>query len=487
MRKIIDSKVFEKAEKLAVEKGISSFIILDDVHLICPRRGAAGETSGVERVASTLLALMDGVGPSYKNGSHHKVPGNLVILAITHNPSLLDPALRRAGRIDLEVEVPIPDDKAKAEIFDLCIRNICRDTLSTPVISDVQLLSLAKKAKGFTGADCALSIKEATRIAIQRQHDDCISTFQLSLKDLEHAIRTIKPSAIKSITVEIPHVPWSSIGGMEDVKKSLREAIELPITHSHLFSALKISPPRGVLLYGPPGCSKTLMARALATEGNMNFLAVKGPELLSKWLGESERALATLFRRARLASPCVIFFDEIDAIAASRGSGEGAGGERLLSQLLTELDGVKITGSTNDVGKRAKSQSRVVVVGATNRPDLLDKALTRPGRIDRMIYVGLPDIDSRRDIFQLRLKGIATSDIDFDTLANISEGFSGAEIVSICREASLFAIEECDKDASVADPIVTMDNIIRSLKGTKRQISPEMLNFYEKFGLSNSL
>jgi SpoVK/Ycf46/Vps4 family AAA+-type ATPase len=480
------TKVFEKAEKIAVEDGVSSLIVLDDVHLICPRRGAAGETSGVERVASTLLALMDGVSPSYKEETNHKIPGTLVILAITHNPSLLDPALRRAGRIDLEVAVPIPDEKAKAAILELCIKNMCHHT-STPFMTDIELLSLAKKAKGFTGADCVLSIKEAMRRAIQRQCKDGVSTFQLTLTDLEHATRTVKPSAIKSITVEIPHVPWSSIGGMDDVKKALQEAIELPISHSHLFSTLKISPPRGVLLYGPPGCSKTLMARALATESNMNFLAVKGPELLSKWLGESERALAALFRRARLASPCVIFFDEIDAIAASRGSGEGAGGERLLSQLLTELDGVKMTGSTKVANDGANSQIRVVVVGATNRPDLLDKALTRPGRIDRMIYVGLPDIDSRRDIFQLRLTGIATSEIDFDRLAHISDGFSGAEIVSICREASLFAIEECDEGASDVDPIVTMENILRSLKGTKRQITPEMLRFYENFRQSNSV
>jgi len=475
------TKVFERAGKLAVEKGVSSLIILDDVHLICPRRGAVGETSSVERVASTLLALMDGVGPSYTTRSYLKVPGNIVVLAITHNPSLLDPALRRAGRIDLEVEVPIPDDTAKADIFRMCIKHMCRNTMS--VISDEDLLQLAKKAKGFTGADCVLSIKEAMRLAISRQYEDEISTFPLTFHDLDLGIKTVKPSAIKSITVEIPHVPWSSIGGMEGVKKSLREAIELPITHAHLFSALKISPPRGVLLYGPPGCSKTLMARALATEGNMNFLAVKGPELLSKWLGESERALAALFRRARLASPCVIFFDEIDAIAASRGSGEGAGGERLLSQLLTELDGVKMTGSTKVEGTGTHSQPRVVVVGATNRPDLLDKALTRPGRIDRMIYVGLPDVDSRRDIFQLRLNGIATLNIDFDKLADISEGFSGAEIVSICREASLFAIEECDE----GDPIITMDNVMCSLEGTKRQISPEMLRFYENFGQTNSV
>ena len=211
-----------------------------------------------------------------------------------------------------------------------------------------------------------------------------------------------KPSAIKSVTVEIPHVPWTAIGGMESVKRELREAIELPLTHAHIFESLKIPPPRGVLLYGPPGFSKTLMAKALATEGSMNFLAVKGPELLSKWLGESERALASLFRRARMASPCVIFFDEIDAIASKRGSGDSAGGgERLLSQLLTELDGVSRPGGATF---SSKAQPRVVVVGATNRPDLLDTALTGPGRIDRKIYVGVPDSESRKGIFHIELR-----------------------------------------------------------------------------------
>ena len=251
-----------------------------------------------------------------------------MILATTSDPSSLDPALRRPGRLDSEVEVPIPDDAARSEILKFLLERLACGTgesvVATPELSDVELLSVARLAKGFTGADCKLAIKEAVRSAVLKDmgeggaRDASISTIRVSLDELNHAIRLTKPSTIRAVSVEVPEVPWSSIGGMDEVKKLLREAIELPITHSHMFESLGVQPPRGVLLYGPPGCSKTLMARALATEGNMNFLAVKGPELLSKWLGESERALASLFRRARMASPCVIFFDEIDGVGRAR-------------------------------------------------------------------------------------------------------------------------------------------------------------------------
>ena len=270
---------------------------------------------------------------------------------------------------------------------------------------DVKVLARTA-AKGFTGADCKLAVKEAVRTAISRTQrsgkEFSLVSSGIEYADLEHAIRITKPSAMKSVAVEVPKVPWSAIGGMDEVKALLKESIELPLTHPHLFEMMQVPPPKGILLYGPPGCSKTLMARAIATEGNMNFLAVKGPELLSKWLGESERALASLFRRARLAAPSVIFFDEMDAIASKRGSGGGGnGGDRLLSQLLTELDGVTSGGSSSSKEK----SGRVVVVGATNRPDVLDAALTRPGRMDRMIYVGLPDEQGRKGIFTIGLLG----------------------------------------------------------------------------------
>ena len=358
--------------------------------------------AGADRLAATLLALLDGIDTkaSTVRESYHP----LMILAVTNNPSLLDPALRRPGRLDAEVEIPLPDEPpARSTIMKFQLKSL-NATIDISEDSG-EWIRLARLAKGFTGADLQLAVKEAIRISFMRSGlaTDPVCGTTVNVKAMESAIRSIKPSAIKSVTVEIPQVQWSSIGGMEDVKRRLREAIELPVTHGALFRQLRIRPPRGVLLYGPPGCSKTLMARALATEGHMNFLAVKGPELLSKWLGESERALASLFRRARLASPSIIFFDEVDAIATKRGGGNSGGGERLLSQLLTELDGIQ---SGSDV----ETRKRVVVVCATNRPDLLDRALMRPGRLDRMIYVGVPDHESRKKILEIALREKACED-----------------------------------------------------------------------------
>jgi SpoVK/Ycf46/Vps4 family AAA+-type ATPase len=394
------SRLFDSLQR---DDTAGTLLILDDIHLICPKRG--GRNQGADRLSATLLALLDGLGASV---DEQQEMGNLVILGITSNPSLLDPALRRPGRMDTEIEVTIPDEASRSDILKFQLERLGTG-VSKQELDSSHYMALSRLAKGFNGADVMLAIKEALRNATKESAGDP-SSIALTKAHLEASIRSTKPSTISSITVEIPQVHWASIGGMETVKRKLREAIELPVTHAHLFEALNIPPPRGVLLYGPPGCSKTLMARALATEGQMNFLAVKGPELLSKWLGESERALASLFRRARMASPCIIFFDEVDAIASKRGGGEGgAGGERLLSQLLTELDGIgSASGSTTALGS-AKPE-RVIVVGATNRPDLLDSALTRPGRIDRMIYVGLPDQSSRARIFEIGLKGKACSD-----------------------------------------------------------------------------
>ena len=400
------TSIFEEADNKAMSC-VGSLVILDDVHLICPRRGGMGGLgggSGVDQLAGTLLALLDGIGCS--QDSRKKVGGGFSVLAITTDPSSLDPALRRPGRLDVEVEVSVPDDNTRADILRFHLSQI----MTKQHIDETDISALARLAKGFTGADCKLAVKEAVRTAISRtpQPDDkdeqpncATGSCDIKYADLVHAIRITKPSAIKSVAVEVPKVTWSAIGGMDDVKALLKESIELPLTHPHLFEMMRVPPPKGILLYGPPGCSKTLMARAIATEGNMNFLAVKGPELLSKWLGESERALASLFRRARLAAPAVIFFDELDSIASKRGDGGGGGGNRLLSQLLTELDGVTSGGSGSSAGKGG----RVVVVGATNRPDVLDTALTRPGRMDRMIYVGLPDEQGRHGIFKIGLSG----------------------------------------------------------------------------------
>ena len=407
-------------------------LILDDVHLICSRRG--GHSTN-DRLTATLLALMDGV-----------LQTQVVVLAITTDPSLLDPALRRSGRLDTEIEVPIPDSVEKrAAILHFHGAQCSED--------HVRWEYLAQLAKGFNGSDCMLAVKFASRLA----HDG--GSVAIQHTHLEQAVRATKPSAIKSISVEVPKVYWSSIGGMNSVKQELREAIDLAGAD---FQSVDLPPTRGILLYGPPGCSKTLMARALATEGSMNFLAVKGPELLSKWLGESERALASLFRRARAASPAIIFFDEIDAIASHRGASDSPSTTRLLSQLLTEMDGVKL------------SPRRVVVVAATNRPDLLDNALVRFGRIDRKIYVGLPDEQSRSQIFKLQLEGKSVSvDIDFDALAHESDGCTGAEVVAICREAALYAAEAGSSQQ------ITMKHAELALANTQRQVTREMLDFYE--------
>ena len=466
--------------------GSPRLLVFDDVHLICGRRGGPGAQPGADQLAATLLALMDGVGHPAKCDQP------TVVLATANDPSGLDPALRRPGRLDYEVEVPIPGEALqRAEILHF---HMDKMGLRQSSISDADLVDVAKGAKGFNGADCLLAVKGAVRLSLRRQQGFQHS-FNITQTDLANAVKTIRPSSIKAVTVEIPQVLWSDIGGMDEVKESLREAIEIPVSQRDIFEKLQIPSPRGVLLYGPPGTGKTMIARALATEGKMNFLAVKGPELLSKWLGESERALASLFRRARMASPSIIFFDEIDAIATIRGSSDNNTGSRMLSQLLTELDGVVSTGSvslTKDKQTGGRRQPRVVVIGATNRPDLLDSALTRPGRIDRMVYVGLPDQRSREKVWEVALKHRTCSeDVDLLWLAKdeVSGGYSGAEIVGICREAALLALEESLGSntrspfplSGTAGPSIKMYDLLRAIRVTKRQITQEMLEFYAAF------
>eukprot|EP00934_Nitzschia_sp_Nitz4_P001336 Nitzschia sp. Nitz4//scaffold148_size54725//1297//4518//NITZ4_006650-RA/size54725-snap-gene-0.90-mRNA-1//-1//CDS//3329536724//1336//frame0 len=480
-----------------------TLLILDDIHLIGARR--RGMKASLDRVTSTLLSLLDGVlvgksnqgdrGTTVKQDVQKTTP--VVLLAVTTDLSLLDPALRRPGRLDTEVEVSLPETPGiRQQILRHHLNRMggqlqCERTVPNfyYVIGDEEncdgtdnWLEFGRFAKGFSGADLQLAAKEALRLAFQRQKA-FTDTVSLNKQDLIQAIRSTKPSAIKAVSVEIPQVPWSSIGGMDQVKRELKRAIEFPLNYAAKFQQLGIRPPRGILLYGPPGCSKTLMARALATEGHMNFLAVKGPELLSKWLGESERALASLFRRARLASPSVIFFDEVDAIASKRGgSASSGGGERLLSQLLTELDGI-----------RTKTDEHVMVVCATNRPDLLDGALLRAGRIDRMIYVGIPDMESRQKILEICLckggvsKAVNEGKLDFHWLAQdaVSGGLSGAEIVTCCRNAALSALEESEElqehGVGARKLKVDMHHIERALVTMERQITKELLRYYADF------
>ncbi|CAM9721316.1 unnamed protein product, partial [Phaeothamnion confervicola] len=484
-------RIFQRAAAVA-----PCLVVFDEIDALCPRRDAAA--SAVERrIVSTLLSLLDGVDAL----------GQVAIIACTNRPQALDPALRRPGRLDREIEVGVPDAGGREEILGIVLTSlglrgslseeqVGREVATATGLSFVLGQSgrgerLAARTHGFVGADLQLVVKEAALHALSRLDGSPgvdnsmtaaaaaavaaaptatvpLTALRLTEADVRAALTRVSPSALREVAVEVPRVRWGDIGGMGGVKALLREVVEWPLRHPEAFQRMGISPPRGVLLYGPPGCSKTLMARALATESGMNFLAVKGrPELLSQWLGESERALQAMFRRARAAAPTIIFFDEIDAIAGRRGSaeaGQAGATERVLTQLLTELDGIE-------------PLRRVVVVAATNRPDLLDSALLRPGRLDRLVYVPPPDLGSRTEIFRIALADDGDggdSGVDVAALAAATVGLSGAECVAVCREAALAAMEE-DEDAAV----VEQRHLLAAAAAVTRQITPAVLRFYE--------
>lgn len=444
-------------------------MVLDEVEALCPRREAASSDLD-RRMVATLLALLDGF----------QGLDRVVVLAATSRPQALDPALRRPGRLDRELEVGVPGEAARGEILRVLLAGT---GLESEAAADRVLQRVASRAHGFVGADLLLVCKEAAMLAVRRGMEaagggagrDSGDPVRMTGEDLAAALALVRPSALREVAVEVPRVQWGDIGGMDRVKQSLRECVEWPLTRPEAFVRMGIAPPKGVLLYGPPGCSKTLMARALATESGMNFLAVKGPELLSKWLGESEKALQGLFKKARAAAPTVVFFDEVDALAGRRGDGEDCkASERVLSQLLTELDGVQ-------------PLRRVVVVAATNRPDLLDPALLRPGRIDRRVYVPPPDLASRLEILKIALRGVPTESpegeasegagVDLEELARRTEGFSGAEVVALSREAALCAVEEDPVHAR----LLRGRHFEQALAGWQRQIAPRMLEYYRRY------
>lgn len=367
--------------------------MLDEVDALCPRRDG-GEGGEVERrVVAMLLTLMDGMtaDPDEK----------VIVVAATNRPNSIDPALRRPGRFDREIEIGIPDVAGRKQILDILLAKMPHS------LTPDEVASLAAKTHGYVGADLTSVVREAASLAIQRWYDHRDSPApSLSQADILATLPTIRPSAMREVFVETPTVRWTDIGGQDEVKQKLRECVEWPLTHRDTFDRLGVEAPKGVLLYGPPGCSKTMTAKALATESGINFIAVKGPELLNKYVGESERAVREIFRKARAAAPSIVFFDEIDALGSSRDDGGGAHGG-VLTSLLNEMDGVE-------------QLSGVTVVAATNRPDVLDAALTRPGRLDRILYVGAPDLPTRKEIFRLRLRTMAIEPgVDIDELAMI--------------------------------------------------------------------
>jgi transitional endoplasmic reticulum ATPase len=413
-------EVFEEAQENA-----PSIVFIDEIDSIAPKREEVrGEVE--RRVVAQLLALMDGL----------KTRGQVVVIAATNLPDIIDPALRRGGRFDREIEIGIPDTKGRQQIFQIHTRGM-------PLADDVDLNEYARSTHGFVGADIALLAKEAAMHALRRviPHikieeeipTEIIDELRVTNEDFIEAHKHVEPSAMREVLVEIPDVKWEDVGGLEDVKAELAEAVEWPLKHPEIFDALETEPPRGILLFGPPGTGKTLLAKAVANESESNFISVKGPELLSKWVGESERGVRQVFRKARQAAPSIIFFDEIDALMPKRGSYIGSSHvtESVVSQILTELDGLE-------------ELTNVVVLGATNRPDMLDDALLRPGRLDRMIYVPPPDPEGRKKIFEvyLRNRKILANDVNIDELVEETEGYVGADIEALVREAKISAMRE---------------------------------------------
>ncbi|XP_070692681.1 ATPase family gene 2 protein homolog A [Pempheris klunzingeri] len=403
-----------------------AIIFIDELDALCPKReGAQNEVE--KRVVASLLTLMDGIGSEGHSGQ-------LLVLGATNRPHALDPALRRPGRFDKELEVGVPSASERADILQKQLSFVPCSATSE------ELTQLADAAHGYVGADLAAVCKEAglhaLRRALRGSHQptdrQLMGTVTVTLTDLQWAMSVVKPSAMREVAIDVPKVRWSDVGGMEEVKLKLKQAVEWPLRHPEAFTRMGIQPPKGVLLYGPPGCSKTMIAKALANESGLNFLAIKGPELLSKYVGESERAVREVFRKARTVAPSIVFFDEIDALASERGSSTGSGGvgDRVLAQLLTEMDGIE--------------QLRdVTVLAATNRPDMIDKALMRPGRLDRIVYVPLPDAPTRHEIFSLQFRNMPIAqNVSLDGLVIQTNKYSGAEITAVCREAALLALQE---------------------------------------------
>ena len=414
-------EIFTQAEENA-----PSIIFIDEIDSIAPKRDeVSGELE--KRIVSQLLTLMDGM----------KSRGKVVVIAATNRPDSIDPALRRPGRFDREIEIGIPDDEGRFDILSIHTRGM-------PIDKKVDLKQISKITHGFVGADLEVLAKEAAMRSLRRILADeeidldeekisseILQKIQISSEDFRDALKEVSPSALREVQVQIPDVSWDDVGGLDALKEELREAIEWPIKHKEAFDYVNVETPKGILLHGPPGTGKTLIAKALAKMTESNFISIKGPELLSKWVGESEKGVREIFRKARQAAPCIIFLDEIDALVPRRGSGgsESHATESVVSQILTEIDGLE-------------ELQNVLIVGATNRLDIVDEALLRPGRFDRIIEVSNPDSKGRQHIFRIhtRKKPLA-NDVNVTKLVELTNGFSGAEIGAVANRAAITALK----------------------------------------------
>jgi len=458
-------EIFQQAQQNS-----PSIIFVDELDAIAPKREEV--TGEVERrVVAQLLALMDGLSGR----------GNVIVIGATNRPSALDPALRRPGRFDREIEIGVPDKQGRHEVLQIHTRGMPLHGIEKPEGEksgeDVDLKKLADMTHGYTGADLSALGRETAMKALRRYlpqinleeeriPPEVLEKMEVTMDDFVNAYKEVTPTAMREVYIEVSTVNWDDIGGLDGVKQHLKEAVEWPLKNPEIFSRLGIKPPKGILLYGPPGCGKTMLARAVATESEANFISIKGPEVFSKWVGESEKAIREVFRKARIAAPTVIFLDEMDSLAPRRGLGFSDSGvsERVISQLLTEMDGIV-------------TLQDIVVVAATNRPDMVDQAVLRPGRFDRLIYVPEPDEKSRLQIFKIYTKDMPlTKDVDLNQLALMTKYYSGADIESLCREAAMHTLR---RDVEARE--VTMKDFQDAIKEVGPSVTPDMEKWYKSF------
>ncbi len=446
-------EIFKTAEENA-----PSIIFIDEIDSIAPKREeVTGEVE--KRIVSQLLTLLDGM----------KSRGKVVVIAATNRPDSLDPALRRPGRFDREIEIGIPDEQGRNEILNIHTRGM-------PIEKNVDLKQISKITHGFVGADLEILGKEAAMRALRRVlpdidldeekiSSDVLQKIKVTGEDFRDALKEVRPSALREVLVQVPNVTWDDVGGLDSLKEELREAIEWPLKHKEAIEYVNVETPKGILLHGPPGTGKTLIAKAVAKMTESNFISVKGPELLSKWVGESEKGVREIFRKARQAAPCIIFFDEIDALVPKR-SGSGLGShvtESVLSQILTEIDGLE-------------ELHNVIIIGATNRLDIVDEALLRPGRFDRIIEVPMPDEKGRENIFKIHTKKKPLAkDIDFAKLIQLTKGYSGAEIAAVANRAAITALKRyvSGKSKNVKEIKISQQDLEESVKKV-RPVRPKM-------------
>jgi len=444
--------VFEQAEASA-----PSIVFIDEIDSIAPNRNSvSGEVE--RRVVAQLLTLMDGLS----------VRGDVIVIAATNREDAIDPALRRPGRFDREIEIGIPGRDGRNEILGVHLRNM-------PLSDDVSTEKLALMTQGFVGADLAALAREAAMKCLTRHLKDfdldkpipneILENMKVSMDDFYMALSEVEPSGMREVIVDVPKVAWSDVGGLENIKKEIKEVF-IPSEDKKAFERLGIRPPRGVLFYGPPGTGKTLIAKAVANESGSNFICVNGPEIASKWMGESEKAIRQIFKRAKQMAPCIIFFDEIDSVAPRRGSDDvSSAWERVVNQLLTSMDGIE-------------ELKNVTVMAATNRPDMIDPALLRPGRFDKLILIGKPDLESRLRILEIHTKNMPLMNVDLMDIADVTDGYVGADLEALCREAGLTAFRS-DPNAKY----VTKKHFDAALKVIKPSVDPKVMESYNNLAL----